>query len=89
MAQLATMLGPLVARKVLDHTSLAGAFDLELKWLSDQPIAIGAFGSGIVVDPDAPALFTALQEELGLKLESTRGPVEVLVIDHLEPPTPD
>jgi hypothetical protein len=56
---------------------LAGVFDSELHWSPDQ-----------AVDPSAPQIVTALQEQLGLKLESAHGPVEVFVIDRLEPPTP-
>jgi uncharacterized protein (TIGR03435 family) len=41
------------------------------------------------ITPDGPTLVTAIQEQLGLKLESTKGPVDVLVIDHVERPTPD
>jgi uncharacterized protein (TIGR03435 family) len=44
---------------------------------------------GPPISDDGPSLFTALQEQLGLKLESTKGPVDVLVIDHVEQPTPD
>jgi uncharacterized protein (TIGR03435 family) len=67
-----------VERIVVNDTRLKGSFDLKLEWSSD--------GSA---NSNGPSFFTALQEQLGLKLESTRGPVEVLVIDHVEQPTPD
>jgi uncharacterized protein (TIGR03435 family) len=64
-------------RVVIDRTGLTGRFDIELEWSPDQTAT------------DRPSIFTAVQEQLGLKLESTRGPVEVLVIDHVERPTED
>ena len=79
MAQLAAVLSGPANRVVRDRTGLNGAFDLTLDYTPDE-LAVGA---------GSISLFTALQEQLGLKLESTRGPVEVLVIDHVEPPTPD
>lgn len=79
-----------VARAVIDRTGLAGNWDFELTYTRDavrQPdVADAALAN---VDPDGASLFTALQEQLGLKLESTKGPVRVLVIDRIEPPTPD
>jgi uncharacterized protein (TIGR03435 family) len=82
MALLAGVLSQLpdVDRLVLDRTGLTGGFDVNLEY---QPLSDGS-GAG-----DHPSLFTALQEQLGLKLESTRGPIAVLVIDHVEPPTPN
>jgi uncharacterized protein (TIGR03435 family) len=71
---------------VLDNTGLAGVFDVHLKWTADSP---GATDSGDRVLPNdaaGPFLFSALQEQLGLKLESAKGPLEVLVIDHVEKP---
>ena len=65
-------------RNIVDKTGLAGSYDLELEFTPDQS-----------PDTTGPSLFTAMQEQLGLKLDSQRAPVEVLVIDRLERPTPD
>jgi uncharacterized protein (TIGR03435 family) len=90
-----------VRRVVVDRTGLTGRFDFELIWtpdqlpLADSPnrIAVGGveidLTGGANVDPNGAALLTALREQLGLKLESARGPVEVFVIDRVERPTPD
>ena len=75
---LATRLSDSVNRVVVDRTNLSGGFDITLNWTPDQ----SASTSG-------PSLFTAIQEQLGLKLESTRGPVDVVVVDRVERPTPD
>jgi uncharacterized protein (TIGR03435 family) len=74
MAQLAHALAPLVGRPVVDRTDLVERFDFQLR-----------FGSS----PDSrfPSIFTALQEQLGLRLASTRAPVQVLVIDSVRRPT--
>jgi uncharacterized protein (TIGR03435 family) len=91
LSQLTTLLSSMVQRVVIDKTGLNGNFDFELKWTPDR-VPSGA-PSGIPAeranDPDAPSIFTALQEQLGLRLESTTNLVEVLVIDHVERPTPD
>jgi uncharacterized protein (TIGR03435 family) len=63
----------LEGRKIVDRTGLTGAYDLTLKW---DP-----------TDTDGPSLFTAIEEQLGLKLVETKAPVEVLAIDHIERPT--
>ena len=66
-------------RSVTDKTGIAGDFDFTLDWSSDD-----APGDGAI--PKFPPLFLAIQEQLGLKLDQTKGPVEVLVIDHAERP---
>jgi uncharacterized protein (TIGR03435 family) len=79
-----------VGRAVVDRTGLTGNWDFELTFAAEPPrgpLPPGA--EPVAVDPDAPNLFTAVQEQLGLKLESTKGPIEVLVIDSVQPPTPD
>jgi uncharacterized protein (TIGR03435 family) len=72
IAVLAGMLTRATGNQVVDHTGLAGAFDVDLKWTPD-----GAAGS-------EPGIFTAVQEQLGLKLEPGKAPLEVLVIDRAE-----
>ncbi len=75
LAMLAQFLEPSVSRNVIDRTGLQGAFDLELEYAPTDPAGV--------------SVFTALKEQLGLKLESTKAPIDVLVIDHADKPTPD
>jgi uncharacterized protein (TIGR03435 family) len=82
MSSLVSALSSGISRIVLDRTGLEGAYDVKLTWTPD----FVRQGNG---DVNTPSLSTALQEQLGLKLESTRGPVDVLVIDYVERPTPD
>ena len=79
-------LGGMTGRFVIDKTGLAGPYDLDLQWAAD-PGAPGAPPSG--GPGDGASLFAAIQEQLGLKLEARRAPVEVLVIDSAERPTED
>jgi uncharacterized protein (TIGR03435 family) len=90
VSQLAASLSQVLQRMVVDHTGLMGNFDLTLTWTPDQvPQGPPGGPDRPPIDPNGPSLFTALQEQLGLKVESTKGPVDVLVIDHVEQPTPD
>jgi uncharacterized protein (TIGR03435 family) len=95
LSQLGTTLSQLVQRMVVDRTGLSGNFDIDLTWTPEpgQGLPPGPPPPGASalppIDPNGPSLFTALQEQLGLKLDSQRGPVEVLVIDSVEMPTPD
>jgi uncharacterized protein (TIGR03435 family) len=78
MSSLAATLSTFANRVVVDRTGLAGGFDVILTWTPNQ-----------TSETSGASLFTALQEQLGLRLESTRGPVEVVVVDRVERPTPD
>jgi len=94
---MAQFLGPSVNRVVVDRTGLTGSYDVDLTWTPDrlpprppgappdQPIRV----NGAEIDPNGPSIFTAIREQLGLKLESGRWPVQVLAIDHVEQPSPD
>jgi uncharacterized protein (TIGR03435 family) len=100
MQQFATMLSVVLAdgngpggrdqgRLVIDKTGLTGRFEFNLTWTPEQ-MPTAAPPPGVPpIDPNGPSFFTALQEQLGLKLQSARGPLEVVVIDRVERPTPD
>jgi uncharacterized protein (TIGR03435 family) len=85
MTALALKLSYQVGRIVVNNTGLEGNYDFKLQWAPDtaSPAADGRSGD----DSSGPSLFTALQEQLGLKLEPAKGPVETLVIDHVERPS--
>jgi uncharacterized protein (TIGR03435 family) len=96
MTTLITLLTPLLDRPVVDKTGLTGLFDFDLRYEGSvgAPTAFLARGRGAAVSPAAPAepgngpsLFTALQEQLGLRLDAQRGPVDVLAVHSAEPPT--
>lgn len=83
-SQLVNLLAGRVERPVHDQTNLSGVFAIDLRWRPEQST------SDTNVSDDLPtSIFTALQEQLGLKLEPTKVPVDVLVIDHVQRPTPD
>ena len=91
MELLARNLSRTVRRIVVDKTGLTGSYDVDLEFLPDTPPPPAAPGAPPFPNPnpDAPSIYTAMQEQLGLKLESARGPVEQLVIDRVEPLIPD
>lgn len=70
---------------VQDQTGLNGTFDFSLEW-SPAP---DAARPGSISEETGPTFLEALNDQLGLKLESTKGPVDVLVIDHIEEPSPN
>jgi uncharacterized protein (TIGR03435 family) len=84
-----------MGRPVLDKTEFTAEFEVHLEFTPDEstmglPGARGPRdpgGPAIATDPDRPTVLAALQEQLGLKLSPAKGPVEVLVIDHVERPT--
>lgn len=78
MSDLALQLSSILDRMVIDKTGLKENYDYSLEWAQDD--------SNQATDT-RPSLFAALQEQLGLKLESAKGPVDVVVIDHIEPPS--
>lgn len=95
MAMLANQLAQQLGRSVIDQTGLKGQYDIQLEWTPDTTERKG-MGDGDprpnseaapAPDPSGPSIFTAVQEQLGLKLEGQKGPVDILVIDHVEKPS--
>ena len=95
MQMLSNSLANLTGRPVLDETGLKGFYDFELEWAPEpgqgpfggpgpNPGGQGAPAAG---DPSGPSIYTAIQQTLGLKLESKKGPVQTVVIDKAEKPT--
>jgi uncharacterized protein (TIGR03435 family) len=89
MAQLASALSSNLGAIVVDRTGLDGKFDASMQWTPDRPM-MSKSGEPIMPPADAvpgPSIFTVIQEKLGLKLESRKVPVEVIIVDHAEHPT--
>ena len=80
MTNFLSVLSDYTERVVIDKTGFTGKFNAHFEFTSDRAL-------GQQDDNSAPSLFTVLEEQLGLKLESTKGPVEVLVIDNVERPS--
>ena len=95
IADLIPVLADLVGRPVIDKTGLAGMYDFTLKFAPESAGAPGLLrflppgANPPPADPNAPSLAAALQEQLGLRLEGARGPVDVVVVDRFERPTLD
>jgi uncharacterized protein (TIGR03435 family) len=88
MVALANQLGQILGRSVIDKTELTGNYDFKLEWTPDESLQSTAGAAGAEGHPAAdmtgPSIFIAVQDQLGLKLESTKGPVEILVIERAE-----
>jgi uncharacterized protein (TIGR03435 family) len=100
LSRFAGSLSQRLDRPVVDQTKFAGLFDLQLQWApgaGENPYGqsgdkfpesvLSMDGKAVGADVTGPSLFSAIQEQLGLKLEAAKGPVEVLVIDHVERPS--
>jgi uncharacterized protein (TIGR03435 family) len=80
-------LSQMMDRPVIDGTGLEGGYDFKLAFTNDPPFRGAAGKAPEPVDASGPNIFEALRDQLGLRLEAQRGPVEILVIDHVERPT--
>jgi bla regulator protein BlaR1 len=88
MSRFAAVLSRYFGQTVMDKTGLDGTYDISLQWTPQETQALLRPGEpgATPADPSGPSIFTAIQEQLGLKLDSQKGPVEILVIDRAERP---
>jgi len=89
MSDLARNLSPIAGRSIVDKTGLTANFDLDLKWTPEPPPGAAGADAPRPAGDDTVSLFTAIQEQLGLKLDPQRGPVDTLVIDSAQRPVED
>ena len=91
ISTLVMILTQTVDRTVMDKTALTGKYDLKLDWTPETAASTSPGTDSAVPPPDdsGPSIFTAIQDQLGLKLEPAKAQVEVLVIDHVEQPSPN
>ena len=82
-------LGGNIGHVVIDKTGLQGKYDFTLVYAPDHEQTPPGYGQAAATTDTRPPIFTALQEQLGLKLVSEKAPLEVIVIDHIEPPSPN
>lgn len=94
MRLLTSELSNFLGRTVVDKTGLTGTYDLKLEWQPDenqvamfQALGVPEGFGAPAPDPLGPSLFAALEEQLGLRLDSQRGPVETFVIERIERPS--
>jgi uncharacterized protein (TIGR03435 family) len=92
LGRFASTVSPPLGRMVIDKTGLSGRFDIQMRWAPEpyesylpQSI-IDMSGETLTPDPSGPSFFSALQEQLGLRLETAKAPVEMLIIEHADRP---
>jgi uncharacterized protein (TIGR03435 family) len=96
VSQLGPLLSRMLGRTVVDQTGMAGKFDIKLEWTPEEtqqmfggppPLAGGDAPKSTAPEMAGPSIFTAIQEQMGLRLESQKGPVEMLIVENAEKPT--
>ena len=90
LSEVVVALGQQLQRPIVDKTGMTGLYDIKLQWTPD-PVGVGPSKApeeeGARRVENGVSIFTAIEEQLGLRLESTKGPVEVLVIDSVQRPS--